>query len=92
MLLIYALIESINVFSNTLNLFCEKLLKDLQSNYDAIKTHIENSPALLMTLAPQLGYDKVAAIVHDLKHFSKTVLEVLKQYHPELDLVKILKK
>lgn len=92
MLLIYALIESINVFSKALNLFCEKLLKDLQPNYSVIKTHIENSPALLMSLAPQLGYDKVAAIVQDLKHSSKTVLEVLKQYCPGLDLAEILKK
>lgn len=92
MLLIHALIESIKTFSKALNLFCEKLLKDLQPNHDVIKTHIENSPALLMTLAPQLGYDKVAAIVNDLKHSSKTVLEVLKQYCPELNLAKILKK
>ncbi len=91
MLLIHALIESIKIFSKTLNLFCEKLLKDLQPNDTVIKSHIENSPALLMTLAPQLGYDKVATIVHELKHSTESVLKILKHYCPDLDIGKILK-
>lgn len=92
MLLIYALIESIKMFSKALNLFSEKLLKDLQPNYESIKAHVENTPALLMTLAPELGYDKVAAIVHELKHNSKSVLDVLRQVYPDLEVEKIFKQ
>ncbi len=77
-LLIYALIESIQTFAKALDLFCEKLLHDLQPNEANIRKHVQNSYALLNNLAPKIGYDKAAALVQEAQKLGcdlKTILE-----------------
>ena len=79
-LLIYALIESVQTFAKALNLFCDKLLRDLQPNEANIRNHVKNSYALLNQLAPSIGYDKVAVIVQEAQKSGRDLESILKQY------------
>ena len=79
-LLIYALIEGVQIFAKALNLFCEKLLCDLQPNLNNIQNHVQNSYALLNDLAPQIGYDKVASIIQEVQKSGCPLEDVLKKH------------
>ena len=84
-LLIYALIESIQIFAKALNLFCEKLLRGLQPNEANIRKHVQNSYALLNNLAPKIGYDKVATMVQEAQKLGCDLETILKKYGVGLD-------
>lgn len=88
-LLIYALIESVQTFSKALNLFREKLLKDLQPNEVNIRKHVQASFALLHKLAPTIGYDKVAAIMQDVQRSECDLGSVLKTYGLDVDAISL---
>lgn len=84
-LLIYALIESVQTFAKVLNLFCKKLLRDLQPNKTSIQKHVQNSYALLNHLAPTVGYDKVAAIVQEAQASGCDLETILKKHSLKID-------
>jgi fumarate hydratase class II len=62
-------IRSINLLATGMESFTERCLKGLEPNEDRIAELVERSLMLVTALAPEIGYDKAAAIA---KHAHKT--------------------
>jgi len=60
--LIQNLLQSIDVLSNSVNNFSEKLIKGLNVNRARLASNVENSLLMATVLNPLLGYDRVAQI------------------------------
>lgn len=60
--LISNLLQSIDVLSNSVTIFTEKLLKDLGINRERLQGNIDHSLLIATALNPLLGYDVVAKI------------------------------
>ena len=71
------ILESINILSKGVNMFNEKLLKDLKANKDICSGYIEGSLAMCTSLVPVIGYDKAAEIAYRAFNQNKTVREVV---------------
>ena len=70
------ILESINILSNGMKMFREKLLNDLSANKNKCNGYIEDSLAMCTSLAPIIGYDKAASIAKKAFKNDKTVREV----------------
>ncbi len=67
--MIFNLIQSINLLADSCHNFTEFLLVDLQANRSQIQSHLERSLMLVTALSPAIGYDKAAEVAHfALKH------------------------
>ena len=75
-LIAYSTLESINLLSNGINMFREKLVMDLSANKKVCENYIEGSLAMCTSLAPIIGYDKAAHIAHLAFKSGKTVREI----------------
>lgn len=64
-LMIFNLITSINLISDSCNSFTEHALAGLQPDLVRIKYYLENSLMLVTALSPEIGYDKAAGAAHD---------------------------
>ena len=72
-----AIIESITLLSNVSNIFVDKLLADLQVNKQRCSELIEQSLMMVTSLAPELGYDKAAALAKQAFSEDKTIRELV---------------
>jgi len=70
------ILESINILSNGMKMFREKLLNDLSANKNKCNGYIEDSLAMCTSLAPIIGYDKAASIAKKAFKNDKTVRQV----------------
>ena len=70
------ILESINILSNGMKMFREKLLNDLSANKNKCNGYIEDSLAMCTSLAPIIGYDKAASIAKKAFKNDKTIREV----------------
>lgn len=61
-LIIYNLINSINLLSDGINSFCKHCLKGLKINNENINKHLKNSLMLVTALNKYIGYDNAAKI------------------------------
>ena len=71
------ILESIEIISNGINMFNEKLLKDLKANKQICSGYIEGSLAMCTSLVPVIGYDKAAKIAYKAFKQNKTVREIV---------------
>ncbi|NWE45344.1 class II fumarate hydratase [Pseudomonas gingeri] len=60
--LIHNLLQSIDVLSNSVDIFTEKLIKGLEVDRERLAGNVDSSLLLATALNPVLGYDKVARI------------------------------
>jgi len=60
--IIYNIIQSINLLSDSIDSFVKNCLKDLQPNLKKIKEHLENSLMLVTALNDHIGYDNATKI------------------------------
>ena len=60
--IIYNLIQSINLLSDGINSFCLNCLKDVEPNIKNINKHLKNSLMLVTALNQKIGYDNSAKI------------------------------
>ncbi|MGY2199481.1 class II fumarate hydratase [Pseudomonas gingeri] len=60
--LIHNLLQSIDVLSNSVGIFTEKLIKGLEVDRERLAGNVDSSLLLATALNPVLGYDKVARI------------------------------
>jgi fumarate hydratase class II len=81
--LIYNLLQSIDLLSGSITSFTDKCLKDIKVNKDRIKECLEGSLMVATALNPHIGYDKTATIVKRAKQKNTT----LKQAALELGLL-----
>ncbi|MGB4191262.1 MAG: class II fumarate hydratase [Rickettsiales bacterium] len=61
--IIYNLLQSIQLLSDACKNFTDKCVKDIQANKKRIAEHLENSLMLVTALNTHIGYDKAAMIV-----------------------------
>ena len=73
----YNLIQSINILSNSINVFNDKLLKDLKVDKQKCESYIEKSLSMCTILVPVIGYDKTAEIAYEAYENDKTIKELL---------------
>ena len=75
-LIAYSTLESINLLSNGINMFRDKLIIGLSANQKICENYIEGSLAMCTSLVPVIGYDKAAYIAHLAFESGKTVREI----------------
>lgn len=63
-MMIFNLIQSINIMSDAGNNFTDFLLLGLEVNKKQIDSYLENSLMLVTALSPKIGYDKAASVAH----------------------------
>lgn len=73
--MIYNLIQSIRLLSDSAVNFYERCLKGIEANPPQIETHLKNSLMLVTALNPVIGYDKAAQIAKKAYHENKTLKE-----------------
>jgi Fumarase len=77
--MIYNLLDSIEILSNAMNSFVENCLKDLKANTDQITTQLERMLMTVTNLSPFIGYDKCGEIAQKAFRENKTIREVIKE-------------
>ena len=63
-MMVFNLIESINIMADSCNNFTDFLLVGLEANKKQIDGYLENSLMLVTALSPKIGYDKAAKVAH----------------------------
>ncbi len=88
----YNLLESISILTNGCDMFRENLVDGLKANEKTCEDYIEGSLAMCTSLAPVIGYDKVAHLAHVAYETGKTVREVAleEKVLPEDELAELL--
>jgi fumarate hydratase class II len=87
-----AMLESIELLSNAISLFGERCLTGLQADRKRCAELMEQSLALVTSLAPALGYDRAAELAKQACREGKTIRELLlaEQILPEDELSRLL--
>ncbi len=73
-LLIHNLSHSIRILSDSMRMFTEFCITDLQADEKHIAESVQNSLMLVTALNSKIGYDKAAAIAHKAWHDGTTLL------------------
>lgn len=63
-MMIFNLIQSINLIADSCNNFTDFLLEGLQANPKKIEYYLEQSLMLVTALSPAIGYDKASEVAH----------------------------
>ena len=84
-IMIFNLLESIEIISNSINSFIDHCLLDLKANKNQINSQLENLIMLVTNLTPIIGYDKCSAIAIKAYDENKTIKEVIEEMGIELD-------
>jgi fumarate hydratase class II len=74
-MMIYNLLHSITLLSDSMHSFKEFCVDGLQADENRIKDLVNNSLMLVTALAPKIGYDKCAEIAHKAWHENTSLLE-----------------
>lgn len=74
-----ALMESIRILANSSQMFCDRLLADLQVNEEIATGLIEGSLMMVTSLAPVIGYDTAAAMAKQAFAEGKTIRELMRE-------------
>ena len=76
-LIAHNLLFSINILSNSMNLFRIKLIDDIKADKDKCKNYIDGSLAMCTSLAPIIGYDSASKIAYEAYQTGKTIKELV---------------
>ena len=71
------ILESIELLTNGIKVFNEKLLIGLEPNIEKMESNTQKNPILVTALVPKLGYDTAAQIAKESISTNKTIKEVL---------------
>jgi len=74
-LLMYNLLQSIRLLTDSCNSFTKYTIIDLTANKDKINYLLKSSLMLVTALTPKIGYDKAAEIAHKALHDGTTLRE-----------------
>jgi len=87
------LLQAIDLLSNVTLQFTERCLRGLDADRERCEALIEQSLAMCTALAPEIGYDRAAAIAKKAYETGKTVREVAlaEQVLPDYELEHLLK-
>jgi fumarate hydratase, class II len=75
----YDLLDSIALLASSARNFQEKLVDGLEADRDRAEGFIERSLAMVTALAPEIGYEKAAALAKEAYRSGRTVREVARE-------------
>lgn len=75
--MIYNLLDSMELIANAVQSFIEHCLTDIKANNEHIRILLERSLMTVTNLSPYIGYDKCAEIAQKAFRENKTIKEVL---------------
>jgi fumarate hydratase class II len=86
------LLESIRLLANAADALCEKCIEGIVANKEHCAELVEQSMAMVTSLAPRIGYDRAAEIAKESARTGKTVREICleKKVLPEAELKQVL--
>ncbi len=73
----YSILESMNILTNALNIFKEKLVKGMKVNEKRVDDLVKNSQINAVAFSPYLGYKKVAELVKESYERNKRIEEII---------------
>lgn len=87
-----AMLESIELLTNAVSLFSDRCLTGLQADRKRCEELMDQSLALVTSLAPEIGYDKAAELAKKAWSEGKTIRELMltEKVLPEKELNKLL--
>jgi fumarate hydratase class II len=87
-----SLLESIRLLANVSTVFREKCVEGIQANAERCAELVEQSMAMVTSLAPLIGYDRAAEIAKESAKTHRTVREIARerQVLPEAELNRVL--
>ncbi|MFH1262217.1 MAG: class II fumarate hydratase [Pseudomonadota bacterium] len=77
--MIFSILESIELLSNAVETFREKCVDGIEADEERCREMIEKSLALCTALVPKIGYDEAAEIAKEAYKTGKTVREVARK-------------
>ncbi|MDY6939429.1 MAG: class II fumarate hydratase [Cyanobacteriota bacterium] len=63
-MMVFNLLQSIEILADSCNNFTDFLLEGLEPNRSQIETHLNRSLMLVTALSPSIGYDKASKVAH----------------------------
>ncbi len=86
------LLESIRLLGNVADAFCEKCVRGIEANREHCAELVEQSLAMVTSLAPKIGYDRAAEIAKESVKTRRTIREICleKKVLPENELRALL--
>ncbi len=75
----YDLLESIELLANASRNFDERAIRGLEADRERASSFVEQSLAMCTVLAPEIGYEKAAAIAKEAYKTGRTVREVARE-------------
>lgn len=90
--LVYNIIQSIEILTNVLKNFREKCIDGITANKDRCRDMVERSVGLITALVPYIGYEEASKLAKEVLTSNKTVKEIISQKKllDEKDLENIL--
>ena len=73
----YALLNSIQILGNGVDVFTERCLKGIKVNKKKCDEYLQKNPIIVTALTPYIGYAKAAEIAKKAYKEDKTVKEIL---------------
>jgi fumarate hydratase, class II len=73
------ILENIRLLTNVVRIFQDKCVAGIKANRERCVELVENSMAMVTSLAPIIGYDRAAEIAKESAKTGKTVREICKQ-------------
>jgi fumarate hydratase class II len=83
-----AMLESVRLLANVVNLFRERCVEGIKANADRCSELVEYSMAMVTSLVPVIGYDRAAEIAKESQKTGRTVRDLCreKKILPEAEL------
>ncbi|PEJ47454.1 MULTISPECIES: aspartate ammonia-lyase [unclassified Bacillus (in: firmicutes)] len=89
--LVFNLLQSINIMNNAFRAFTDNCLKGIEANEDRMKEYVEKSVGLITAVNPHIGYEVAARIAREAILTGKPIRELCLKYdvlsEDELDLI-----
>ncbi|MFX1512444.1 MAG: class II fumarate hydratase [Promethearchaeota archaeon] len=91
-LMIYTLLQSVEILANVIESFTVRCLQGIQVNRERIRELLEQNIMVVTALTPHIGYDNAAKVAKEAYDSNKTLREVVleKKLLSELELLEIL--
>ena len=75
----HALLESIRLLTNVVEVFCDKCVRGIVANEERCRELVELSMAMVTSLAPKIGYDRAAEIAKESAKTGRTVRQIARE-------------
>ncbi|HEY2933893.1 MAG TPA: aspartate ammonia-lyase [Acidobacteriota bacterium] len=77
--MIYSLLQSMEVLANYLPVFAERCIDGIRPNVERCRRYYETSPSLATVLNPVIGYNAAAEVVKQALRESRSIIDVVRE-------------